>query len=114
MFKALFQSGKDAVLSQVLRVIVENQIKEYQGTVQHFALDTSLKTIKVDVLFEGEEQLVCLLIKYEPHVQDGKSYLRILEIQSNRGWIGLLLSDLLKRGMIPATHELPPIVAQAI
>jgi hypothetical protein len=106
MFKALFQSGKDAVLSQVLRVVVEKQIKEYQGTVQHFALDTSLKTIKVDVLFEDEEQLVCLLIKYEPIVQDGKSYLRILEIQSNRGWIGLLLSDLLKRGMIPATHEL--------
>jgi hypothetical protein len=114
MFKALFQSGKDAILTQILRLVVEAQIKQYQGTVQDFALDTSLKTIKADVRFEGEEHLVCLSIKYEIIAQDGKPHLRILEIQSNRTWIGLLLSDLLKRGMLPAIHELPPVVAQAI
>jgi hypothetical protein len=114
MFEEIFQSGKDLLLSQVVRFIIEPYVNAYGGTIKHFALDTSLKTITMDVLFEGEEALVSLVTKYETIVQDGKPFMRILGIESNRKWIGLMLSDLLKRGLIPDTHELPPLVSGAI
>ena len=109
MIPKFLRSGIDLVLSKAIRGLLEPQIASYSGTIQDFNLDTSSKLVTVKVLFEGEVSPIEIQAGYELSTVGDKTFINLVSIASDRKWIGLLLSDLLTREMLPSKQEIPGI-----
>ena len=114
MIPKFLRSGIDLVLSKAIRGLIEPQIASYGGAIQDFNLDTSSKQVRIKVLFEREVSPIEIQAGYELSSVGDKTFISIVSITSDRKWVGLMLSDLLKRGLLPSKQEIPGIAGHLI
>jgi len=97
---------KDAALSKGAKIAINSQIKEY-GEMLKFNLDSTQKSIEVEVMLDGEhEPLKVHIGKYEMTQTDGKHFIQIYGVTTSRAWINTIASSYLegKAFEIPAEY----------
>ena len=104
--KAMLKKMKDVTLSKGVKVAINSQIKEY-GKMLKLNLDSTNKSIEMEVMLDGEhEPLAVHIKKYELVEEDGKYMLIIHDVSTSRAWIDVVASSYLegKAFEIPAEY----------
>jgi len=99
---------KDRVVENKALSILNESILQPYGKATSLRIDSSAKTIDLDLELRGETVLVQIQIKkYELIKEGGASYAVIKEIQTSRGW----LTTLAEQHLLNRRLELPPQAA---
>jgi len=87
--------GKDAALSQGVKMAVNTQIREY-GKMLKFNLDSLNKSIEMEVMLDGEKEPLNVKInKYEIIEEGGGHRMKIEGIETSRAWINTVAATYL-------------------
>lgn len=94
MFNLLNQ-GKDLALSATVKKIINMKIKKF-GEVSFLALDSQNKTMELEVLLKGEQELLKAKVhKYSIENREEQYYLVIHNVETSREWLNLVLEEYL-------------------
>lgn len=102
----MLKKMKDAALSKVAKIAINNQIKEY-GKMLKINLDSKQKSIEVEVMLDGEHEPLSVHVKqYELTEENGKYLLKVHGVSTSRAWIDTVASSYLegKSFEIPAEY----------
>lgn len=102
----MLKKMKDAALSKVAKIAINNQIKEY-GKMLKINLDSKQKSIEVEVMLDGEHEPLSVHVKqYELTEENGKHLLKVHGVSTSRAWIDTVASSYLegKSFEIPAEY----------
>ena len=97
---------KDATLSKGAKIAINNQIKEY-GKILKLNLDSTQKSIEMEVMLEGEHEPLSVHVKnYEMTEANGKHFLKVHGMTTSRVWINTIASSYLegKTFEVPAEY----------
>ena len=93
----MFQKMKDTALSKGAQMAINTQIEAY-GKVRSLYLDSKNKTIELEVLLEGEHEVLKVHVgHYELTEIDSHHQLKVNRVTISRAWINKLLSTYLER-----------------
>jgi len=97
---------KDAALSKGAKIAINSQIKEY-GQMLKLNLDSTRKSIEMEVMLDGEHEPLKVHIRnYELTQENGKHLLKVHGVTTSRAWINTVASSYLegKAFEIPAEY----------
>jgi hypothetical protein len=78
---------KDAALSKGSRTAVNSLMKEY-GRMLKLDLDSATKRISMEVMLEGEKEVLHIDIsRYELTEEAGRYFLKVYGVETSRAWI---------------------------
>lgn len=107
----LLNDFKDKTTSFGLKKYLNSNYGQY-GEVRDISIDTSLKTIFLDALLNGEKETFTLkLINYNITERAGESYIRFKDVETSREWINLVIRNLVPQSIkdngikIPKEYE---------
>lgn len=93
-----FNFVKDYSIGAGLRLWF-NQTKKRYGTMTSIKIDSTAKTIHVELDLKGETSLVVVDVKnYALDSIGGETFIEVGDIETSREWLNALLSDYLKPG----------------
>ncbi len=102
----MFKKMKDTTLAKAAKVAINIQIKEY-GKMLKLNLDSTQKSIEMEVMLEGEKEPLSVYVKqYEMKEENGKHFLKLHGVSTSRAWINTVASSFLegKTFEIPAEY----------
>ena len=87
---------KDMALSKGAKIAINKQIEAF-GEVRSLTLDTKNKSIELDVMLEGELEMLHVNVgKYEITGEQGSKKLSVSQISTSRKWINTLAAKYLE------------------
>ena len=105
---------KDAGLSKAAQVAINNFIKEY-GKIVHLNIDSTNKTIDLEILLEGEAQPLAVTIKeYDILQKEGQYFVKIDNIQTSRAWINTLATNYLNGKTFAIPKEYASVIQKIL
>lgn len=108
----IFTKSKDAVLSAVIRPILQSKIEPY-GTMTTLNIDSKSRSINLSLNLKGEAAPIEFQIhEYEVVERDGMAFIRIGQIETSREWISQLIRDYLPEDR--RTIPIPGSIAKAV
>ncbi|HDP25116.1 MAG TPA: hypothetical protein ENN34_06705 [Deltaproteobacteria bacterium] len=108
--KAVLHGGKDRALSASLKIMAQRHLKRF-GDVVDLHLDTSRKTLEIEMVLSGEDSPVTVhLGSYVLEKRSGKTWLTISEITASRVWIQRVAQEFL----VGRAFEIPPAYAKLV
>ncbi len=102
----MFKKVKDVGVSKVVKVAINNQIKEY-GKMLKLNLNSTQKSIEMEVMLDGEHEPLAVHVKnYEMTEENGKHFLKVHGVITSRAWINTVASSYLegKTFEVPAEY----------
>lgn len=92
----MFGTMKDKALSKGAKIAINQQIELY-GKVQKLTLDSQKKNIAIEVMLEGELEILHIRVnKYELTEVDGLHQLKVHGVTTSRAWINIVASAYLE------------------
>ena len=93
----LLNKGKDVALSATIKKLLNMKIEKY-GAVHLLELDSNQKTMKIEVLLKGEQEILEAKVhKYSIEERDEKYFLVLHDVETSREWINLVIEDYLNK-----------------
>jgi len=102
----LLNKGKDVALSATIRKLLNMKIEKF-GHVSKLELDSTLKTMFLEVALRGEVELLEIQVeKYSIEEENNKFYLQIHELKTSREWLNIVILEYLENQKIelPSQH----------
>ena len=92
---SFIKESKDKAVSIAVKKAINYKLKE-MGKMVKFNLDSTKKTIELEILLDGEsEPLYVSVERYELTEEDGKHFLYAQEITTSRKWINVIAKQYL-------------------
>ena len=86
-----FTSLKEVALEVALKAFMNREIEAF-GVVRQLSIDTSKKTMRVELDLKGESAPISVDIgSYELSEKDGKPHIAFRELNASREWISAVL-----------------------
>ena len=93
----LLNKGKDVALSATIKKLLNMKIEKY-GAVHLLELDSNQKTMKIEVLLKGEQEILEAKVhKYSIEQRDEEYFLVLHNVETSREWINLVIEDYLNK-----------------
>ena len=110
----MFQKMKDTALSKGVQMAINTQIEAY-GKVQSLYLDSQKKSIEMEILLEGELEVLKVYVdRYELTEIDCRHQLKVNGVTTSRAWINTLTSNYLKGRILDIPNEYAKILQTVI
>jgi len=92
----MLNRGKDVTLSMAVKKIVNLKIEKF-GKVSKLELNSTLKTMLLEVELKGEVELLEVKVeKYSIEEKLDKFFLKIDEVKTSREWLNIVILEYLK------------------
>jgi len=92
----MFKKAKDTALSKSVQIAINTQIKEY-GKMLKLNLDSTNKSIEMEVMLEGEHEALKVHVQnYELTQENDKHFLKVHGVTTSRVWINTVASSYLE------------------
>ena len=98
----MLKTMKDKALSTGAKVAINQQISKY-GKVTQLQLNSKFKSIKMDILLDGESDSVSVSIEHYEITEE--NHLKINGITTSRKWLNSLTYDYIEGKEIPLPVE---------
>jgi predicted nucleic-acid-binding protein len=83
--------------------------------VVNFRIDSDNKNIKIELMLKGESDTLFVEIpKYQILEVDGKVYIDIYEIKTNREWLNIVIETYLKNKRVEVPKKFAPLLEIAL
>jgi predicted nucleic-acid-binding protein len=81
----------------------------------NFRIDSDNKNIKIELMLKGESDTLFVEIpKYQILEVDGKVYIDIYEIKTNREWLNIVIETYLKNKRVEVPQKFAPLLEIAL
>ena len=110
LLKDAIRGGKDTAISVAIKMHAERYLCRY-GDIKHLAVDSSNRSIEVEILLKGETGSIILkTARYEIISGEGRSLIVPQEVSASREWIDVLAKEHIENRPIPIPDSLAKVL----